>query len=83
MDWSEFEVNTTAVHEASAAGEGHIVKAEANTAGTEGRLMACPERELLESEVKQTIKRWMELEDKAAAAIRDADPHFNEFLAPR
>ena len=22
MDWSEFEVNTTAVHEASAAGEG-------------------------------------------------------------
>jgi len=43
--------------------------------------MACRERELLESEVKQTIKRWMELEDKAAAAIRDADPHFNESLA--
>ena len=43
--------------------------------------MACPERELLESDVKQAIKRWMELEDKAAAAVRDADPHYNEFLA--
>ena len=43
--------------------------------------MACRERELLESDVKQVIKRWMELEDKAAAAVRDADPHYNEFLA--
>jgi capsid protein len=43
--------------------------------------MACPERELLESEVKQAVKRWTDLEDKATAAIRDADPHYNEFMA--
>ena len=42
--------------------------------------MACPERELLESEVKQAVKRWTDLEDKATAAIRDADPHSNEYL---
>ena len=42
--------------------------------------MACPERELLESEVKQAVKRWTDL-DKATAAIRDADRHDNEYLA--
>ena len=43
--------------------------------------MACPERELLESDVKQAVKRWTDLEDRATAAIRDADPHSNEYLA--
>jgi len=42
--------------------------------------MACRERELLEIDVKQTVKRWTELEDKATAAIRDAAPHSNEHL---
>jgi hypothetical protein len=43
--------------------------------------MACPERELREAEVKQAVKRWTDLEDKATAAIRDADPHSSEHLA--
>ena len=43
--------------------------------------MACPERELLEVEVKQAVKRWTDLEDKAMAAIQDADPRSNEHLA--
>jgi len=43
--------------------------------------MACRERELLESEVKQAIKLWTELEDKAGAAIGRGDPGSNEYLA--
>ena len=43
--------------------------------------MACPETELLESEGKQAVNEWTDLEDKATAAIRDADPHSNEYLA--
>jgi hypothetical protein len=43
--------------------------------------MACPERELLETELRQAAKRWTDLEDKATAAIRDADPDSNEYLA--
>jgi hypothetical protein len=42
--------------------------------------MACPERELLESEVKQAHKRWTDLEDKAGAAIGKADPNSNQYL---
>ena len=29
----------------------------------------CPERELLESDLKQAVKRWTDMEDKATAAI--------------
>jgi hypothetical protein len=43
--------------------------------------MACPESELLEFEAKQAVKRWTNLEDKVTAAIRDADPDSNEYLA--
>ena len=43
--------------------------------------MTCPERELLESEAKQAHKRWMDLEDKAGAAIGRADPDSSEYLA--
>jgi hypothetical protein len=43
--------------------------------------MACPDRELREWEVTQAVKRWTDLEDKAAAAIRDGDPDSNEYLA--
>lgn len=41
----------------------------------------CPERELLESELKQAVKRWTDMEDKATAAIGNADPDANEYLA--
>jgi hypothetical protein len=43
--------------------------------------MACPERKLLESEVKHAVKLWTELEDKAGAAIGRCDPDSNEYLA--
>ena len=43
--------------------------------------MACRERELLETEFRQVAKRWANLEDQVTAAIRDADPDSNEYLA--
>jgi hypothetical protein len=43
--------------------------------------MACRERELLETELRQVAKRWANLEDQVTAAIRDADPDSNEYLA--
>ncbi len=41
----------------------------------------CPERELLESDLKQAVKRWTDMEDRATAAIRIGDPDANEYLA--
>jgi hypothetical protein len=41
----------------------------------------CPERELLETEFRQAAKRWTNLEVQVSAAIRDADPDSNEYLA--
>jgi hypothetical protein len=41
----------------------------------------CDERELLESSLKQAVKRWTDTEDKATAAIGNADPDANEYLA--
>ena len=41
----------------------------------------CHERELLESDLKQAVKRWTDTEDKATAAIGNADPDANEYLA--
>jgi hypothetical protein len=41
----------------------------------------CPERELLESDLKQAVKRWTDMEDKATVAIGNADPDANEYLA--
>jgi hypothetical protein len=43
--------------------------------------MACPERELLECEMQQALKLWTELENKAAAAIRDGNPDCIEYFA--
>lgn len=43
--------------------------------------MACRERELLESDLKQAVKRWTDMEDQATAAIGNADPDANEYLA--
>ena len=43
--------------------------------------MACPEKELLEWVATQAVNRWKDLEDKAAAAIRDGDANSNEYLA--
>ena len=43
--------------------------------------MPCPESELLESEIKQAVKRWADLEDQVTAAIRHVDPDSNEYLA--
>src|SRR5260221_12580987 len=41
----------------------------------------CHDRELLESDLKQAVKRWTDTEDKATAAIGNADPDANENLA--
>ena len=43
--------------------------------------MVCPERELLATELRLAVKRWTGLEDKATAAIGNADPDSNEYLA--
>ena len=44
-------------------------------------MMPCRERELLESDVKQAVKRWTDMEDQATAAIGNAAPDANEYLA--